>query len=356
MYNFKTKKFIANSSWARATVNSSSLDKWIFNSWSTVGQNPFIFSCNDENFVNDDDCAIIFEFVIFWKMGDIFKDVSCGFSTLSMKEFKDKNSRKTTFTIEIKGGSPDSPIQIDSSGANQNLSFFKKISRGNIIPRLKFKIRYLNSFSDEGKFNIAMLPKIWIINKKLLHFFSGYRNYLAQKLCKETTENAGFVMPSANHVISAFPFIVDNPDVWEKFLIEWHNNVSKKIPKSSKKNVQYLIDKVEIYISRMYLIKYSDKFGLVEGREYESVSGEEEKMKAREDLISYALKTDMPGISYKPPVKLEAMTTFKPFNIRELEVDFFDNREARIEYYQEELEKRGLKKKSSSKQIPRVNN
>lgn len=273
-----------------------------------------------------------------------------------MKEFKDKNRRKTTFTIEIKGGSPDSPIQIDSSGANQNLSIFQKISRGNIIPRLKIKLRYLSSFSDEGKFNISMLPKTCVINKKLLHFYSGYRNYLAQKLCKETTDNAGFIMPSANHVISTFPFIVDNPDVCEKFLVEWHNNVSKKIPKSSKKNVNYLIDKVEIYISRMYLIKYSDKFGLVHGKEYESVAGIEEKFKAREDLVTYALKTDMPGSSYKPPVKIEVMTTFKPFNIKELEIDFFDNREAKIEYYQEELEKRGLKKKTTSKQDGKRNN
>ena len=163
-------------------------------------------------------------------------------------------------------------------------------------------------------------------------------------------------MPSANHVISTFPFIVDNPDVWEKFLIEWHNNVSKKIPKASKKNVSYLIDKVEIYISRMYLIKYSDKFGLIPGKEYESAAGIEERFKAREDLVSYALKTDMPGITYKPPVKLEVMTTFKPFNIKELEIDFFDNREARIEQYQEELEKRGLKKKSASKPDTQKNN
>lgn len=91
LYNYKLNKFIANSACVRANWNPSSQDKWTFNSWSVVGQNPLIFTSKDENFVNDDDWAIIFEFVLLWKLGDNFKDISWGFSTLSMKEFKNKS-------------------------------------------------------------------------------------------------------------------------------------------------------------------------------------------------------------------------------------------------------------------------
>jgi hypothetical protein len=103
-----------------------------------------------------------------------------------------------------------------------------------------------------------------------LHFLSGYRCYLARKLCKETTDNAGFVIPNGNHIIKTFPFIMDNPDVCEKVLMEWHNTVSKHIPKSSKKNIDFIIDKTEAFISRIYMIRYADRFEVEEGKEWES--------------------------------------------------------------------------------------
>jgi hypothetical protein len=214
-----------------------------------------------------------------------------------MKEFKDPTRRKTSYPMQIKGGSPDMVIELDPCNFTDGMSWFKKMKRGTIIQRLKVKLRYFESFSEEGKFNICMLPSTCIINKKMIHFLSGYRNYLAKKLCKELTDNAGFSLPTGNHVIKTFPFIVDNPDVCEKFLLEWHQNVSKKIPKTSKKNLDILTTKAEAYISRIYLVRYSDSFGVEEGKEFESAAGDEVKLKAREDLIKYSLNTGKPFLS-----------------------------------------------------------
>jgi hypothetical protein len=141
--------------------------------------------------------------------------------------------------------------------------------------------------------------------------------------------------------------------VCEKVLVEWHNNVSKLIPKKSKKNTDFLIEKTEIYISRLYLIKYADKFGLEEGQEFQSAITDEEKFKQREELITYALKADMPKVTYKPTKKLEAMTTFKPFNVRELELDVYDSHANRVGFYQQEFEQKGLKPKRSTRNVTR---
>ena len=264
-----------------------------------------------------------------------------------MKEVREK--KKKNHVCEIKGGSPDFPIDLDKYNFTEGMGFFHKIRRGNIIQQLKLDVRYFESFSSEGKYNIAMLPSTCVINKKLMHFVTGYRNYLAKKLCKESTENAGFTVPAANHVIKTFPFILDNPDVCEKFLDEWHNNVVKKMPKASQKNLKFMTDKAEAYISRMYLVRYSDKFKVEEGKEYISAAGDEITMKSREDLIKHALNIDMPGVSFRPKVRLEAITTFKPFNIRELELDVFDSQNTRVDYYQNEFEQKGLKRKSKSR-------
>jgi len=118
--------------------------------------------------------------------------------------------------------------------------------------------------------------------------------------------------------------VIDNPDVCQKIITEWHNNVSKGIPKSTKKSqksITYLIERAQAYISRIYMIKYADNFNVVEGREFESAIIDEKKFKMREELITYALKADMPKVNYKNKKKLETMTTFKPFNIKELELD-----------------------------------
>lgn len=347
LYNVKSGQYIGNTCCVKAEWKQEDKDIWRFNLWKKVGPNPLIFTTKDEQLAKDDDVSLIFEFVMMCKMGQGFKDISCGFCSLKMAEIR--AMKKRNHIIEIKGGSPDSPIDHDPCNFKEDMSFFKKLSRGTILQQLKMDTRYYPTISAEGKYNIQMLPRTCIINKKLMHFLVGYRNYLAKKLCKETSDNAGFSIPTGNHIIKTFPFIIDNPDVCEHFLNEWHTSVVKKMPKASQKNLDFLTDKAEAYISRIYLVKYADSFGLEEGKEYESAAWNPDLLKARQDMITYALKADMPGISYTPKVRIEAMTTFKPFNIRELELDVFDSESMRMNYYQNEFEQKGLKVRSKSR-------
>jgi Ca2+-binding EF-hand superfamily protein len=213
LYNGRSGQYVGNSAIVAALHEDDTPDKWKFNTWKkVVGPNPIIFTSRDKEIVEIDEVQIIFEFVLICKGGDSTKDISCGFASLPMKEFKGTN-RKTKHYLDIKGGSPDTPIDSDPFNYSDNLGVFQKMKRGHIKSRLKIDLRYYDIISDEGQFNICMLPSTCIINKKLLHFLSGYRYYLGKELCKETTDNAGFVVPSGNHVIKTFPFIIDNPDV-----------------------------------------------------------------------------------------------------------------------------------------------
>lgn len=154
MYNGKTGQYIANSAVVAAIYDKSNLDKWKFNSWGAVGPNPLLFTSKDEEVVREDDVQMIFEFVLCCKMGKSFKDISCGFCSLPMREFKDSNKKKTAFQLDIKGGSPDLVIPIDQHSFSGNTGLLKKIQRGSVMSRLKVKLRYFDTISDEGKYNI----------------------------------------------------------------------------------------------------------------------------------------------------------------------------------------------------------
>jgi len=55
---------------------------------------------------------------------------------------------------------------------------------------------------------------------------------------------------------------MDNPDLLEGFLKIWYDDVGKKLSKRYQKNIEYLVEKATIYISRIYSIISADKFNL----------------------------------------------------------------------------------------------
>ncbi len=273
LYNNRLNRYIANSAVVGSIYDPNNPDKWKFNPWKAVGPNPLIFTSKDKDVVDSDNVDLIFEFVIVCK-GDnkTTKDISCGYAPMPLKDFKN-DSRPTFKYLNINGGSPDQPLPVDPFDFQEGLGYFKKMRRGTIKSRIKVDLRYFKAFSKEGKHYISMLPSTCVINKKLMHFLAGYRCYQAKTLCKETTDSSGFVVASGDHILMTFPFVIDNPDIREKIVVEWHNNVSKGIPKSTKssqKSMNYIVEKSEAYISRIYLIKYADNFNMVEGKEFES--------------------------------------------------------------------------------------
>lgn len=61
---------------------------------------------------------------------------------------------------------------------------------------------------------MQFLPSTCLIQKKLLLFVSGYRNYAGQTLLKDSALG-NFKQPGGNIVLSCFPKIIDNIDILE---------------------------------------------------------------------------------------------------------------------------------------------
>ena len=64
IYDFDSKKFVANSTFVLAKFNPKHKDQWRFNKSSETGTNPLIFR-TDELYFIDRQVFIIFEFVIY---------------------------------------------------------------------------------------------------------------------------------------------------------------------------------------------------------------------------------------------------------------------------------------------------
>jgi len=69
-----------------------------------------------------------------------------------------------------------------------------------------------------------------LLNKRLLVFIVGFRNYVGLKLLA-STPNGVYKKPDGDIVISTFPMIVNNPDICEAVIFAWADEVWSKLNK-----------------------------------------------------------------------------------------------------------------------------
>ena len=97
-----------------------------------------------------------------------------------------------------------------------------------------------------------------MIQKKILLFVSGYRNYAGQMLLHNTLDTlTGMKKPGGNAVLSSFPKIVDNIDILEKLVEVWSEDV---MTTNQKKTITYLMTKSADIIERIYPVLFADEF------------------------------------------------------------------------------------------------
>lgn len=83
---------------------------------------------------------------------------------------------------------------------------------------------------------MQFLPSTCIVQKKLLMFISGYRNYAGQSLLKES--NLGnFKKPGGSVALSCFPKIIDNIDILEQLVVVWQEDVIATLTVQQKKSI-----------------------------------------------------------------------------------------------------------------------
>ena len=96
---------------------------------------------------------------------------------------------------------------------------------------------------------------------------------------------------------------------------------------SQKKSVELLMSKSKEYIHKMYPIFFSDEFAWTHSTATTSMRGDKKRYELRKNLITSALRYGSKGAKNVQPV--EEMTTFRPFNIREVEFDVWDCMDAK---------------------------
>ena len=190
---------------------------------------------------------------------------------------------------------------------------------------LLISTKQAKALEEDTKIHMTMLPSICLVSKRILHFVTGFRNYAARILLKESLLAAGeFKQPAGNIAISCFPKIIDCPDILESFVICWNEDIVNLWNMAEKKKFALCSQRAEDYIQKIYPILFSNEFDLT-SNETTSACGEASKLARRKELVISALRFDsQKKRAVAPKQSIAEMTTFKPFNVREIQFDVFD--------------------------------
>jgi len=190
------------------------------------------------------------------------------------------------------------------------------------------------------------MPSLCLVHKRLLHFVSGFRSYAGQILLKDV--GLGQVrQPGGNVAIASFPHIIDNPEIIEIFVAHWWE-IFNKMTAKEKFNVQVISDAAKEQIWRIYPILFSDgenSFPL--GHPTDSSIGDLNKYENRKNLIISALKFDS-NLKKNKMKPIEEQTSFKPFNVREINFDVIDTAQASQEQHIRNFDQMGRLTKGTS--------
>ena len=190
---------------------------------------------------------------------------------------------------------------------------------------------------------MQFLPSTCLIQKKLLLFVSGYRNYAGKTLLKESTLG-NFKQPGGSVVLSCFPKLVDNIDILEILIAVWSEDVIAPMSLAQKKNFTQLNFKVKEIIMKIYPVLFADEFDMTEKNVLESKCFDKLRHDARCEMLISALRFGQPAKAGRPAPKkpIEDMTTFRPFNVRETQWEVWDVKESKYEQYLNLHQQRGM--------------
>ena len=93
-------------------------------------------------------------------------------------------------------------------------------------------------------------------------------------------------------------------------------------------------------IDKLDPVIFSDVFEWTEDTRFKAIAPGDKK-KARDNLLKACLRYGVTGIKEIAKQPIEDLTTFRPFNIRELEVSTFDEKKTKKENQLNDLVARG---------------
>lgn len=138
------------------------------------------------------------------------------------------------------------------------LGVLKKVT-GKIKSQLSVSFKPLKNLDADTKLHSMFLPSTCLVQKKLVMFISGYRNYAGQSLMKESMLGS-YKKPGGSIVFSSFPKLVDNIDILEVLCKVWVEDYLTPLSATQKKSFPTIITKVKEIIHKIYPVLYANEF------------------------------------------------------------------------------------------------
>lgn len=124
--------------------------------------------------------------------------------------------------------------------------------------------------------------------------------------------------------MSCFSKILDCPDLLETVSQIFTEDHFASLTLTQKKSTKLAMEKMENIVTRLYPIIFSDGFAYQTSQPTSSACGDAVKLALRKNLITHALRFNNPTAKVKVTQPPDALTHFKPFNIREIEYEVWD--------------------------------
>jgi hypothetical protein len=142
---------------------------------------------------------------------------------------------------------------------------------------------------EETQYHMENLPQICLLNKRLLYFIVGFRNYVGQKLLADAATGV-YKKPGGDVVISTFPMIIDNPEICEAVILTWSDEVWTKLNAVQQVDIKVVMQKTEDFIKRIYPLLYADEFKFNPADPTHSACADPLLMSKRKQLLDSALR------------------------------------------------------------------
>ena len=126
---------------------------------------------------------------------------------------------------------------------------------------LEVQVTPFEDLADDTKFHLNLMPSTCLLYGTLLHFMSGFMNYKADALLSQSSSTGGqFFKPGGDVVIANFHKLIDCPDICLTLAKIWLDDVVPRLQGSSSKDIEYCVQRMEDFVTRMYTVLYCEEF------------------------------------------------------------------------------------------------
>ena len=281
----RRKDIVANAIQVPAQWQKSDEDIWSFDT-SDKSLRNIIFRTTPKDHL-EHNSRLIIELVVYVRAAGKIVEMSCGWCELNIDEL----SKAMTHKLPVLGGSPQAEMEISDKDLRTNrsgLKFMQKVLVGGVQKSLEIEVKPYAKLPQETKAHMDMLPSTCLVHKSLLYFVSGFMNYKAERLLRESATGI-FRKPSGDVVISSFPGIYDNPDIVEELTSIWTEDIQPLIDRQ-KMNIDFIVTKMKETISRLYPILHSEAFKGIDFAPTVSLVGNQVLLDKRKRVIESALR------------------------------------------------------------------